>query len=177
MNDVKFDDAAWKKIVASLGELGRARVRVGVIGEAAERVHETSKGKITVAEVAAINEFGSEAAGVPERSFIRRAMESGRGEASSLLTAAATRALSGSTSSVAALQQTARWAADRVRATIDEGVDPANAAATIDRKGFDHPLVGTTGMLRDAISSDVEVTTGSAEPEHDYELYDLEGME
>ncbi len=58
---------AWDELYAKIGKAANATVKVGVL---AAQGAQTQDG-ITMLELAAIHEFGSPAAGIPERSFIR----------------------------------------------------------------------------------------------------------
>lgn len=64
-------DGPWKKLLTRAHKLDRYHVRVGVLASEGGDQTEDDSG-ITIVELAAIHEFGSPAAGLPERSFIRR---------------------------------------------------------------------------------------------------------
>lgn len=79
---VEQNDEEWKKLQARLRPLTKQpRAEVGVVGEQASEDH----GGITMAELAAVHEYGSPKNGIPERSFIRSTLESNASEYATLL--------------------------------------------------------------------------------------------
>lgn len=74
-NKVTVKKEGWKKLLQRVKRVGDAKVAIGVLADrGGEEIH-TGKGNITLLELAAIHEFGSPAAHVPERSFIRGAFD------------------------------------------------------------------------------------------------------
>jgi hypothetical protein len=129
---------------------------------------------ISAVELAAIHEFGSPRAGVPQRSFIRRTFEQNREEVAKKIAELASQFVFSRTrstlrslafwkrqkprpSAARALGRLGAWGATLVKKTITTGagVPPPNAPATIERKGSRRPLVDT-GRLLGAITWEVE---------------------
>lgn len=110
---------------------------------------------LTVAEVAAINEFGAPAANVPRRSFLRDYFDEQSGEITELLTRAGQAVYRGM-DPAAAYEAVGLSMVGAIQARISAGIDPPNAEATIARKGSSKPLIAT-GQLRSSIESKVEV--------------------
>lgn len=78
---VHFDDRRWRSLLEAI-KGDPARVRVGVLAKTAHDhpPGSNAKGEISLMELAAIHEFGSPAAGIPERSFIRSTVNGKRAE-------------------------------------------------------------------------------------------------
>lgn len=122
-----------------------AGVSVGV--HAAEGA-EAEEGGLTVLDVAIFNEFGL---GVPERSFLRAWIDENEAQNSELLRRAAKMALKGDKTLHEALELLGMKFAGGIQQRIAQGISPANAPATIAKKGSDKPLIDT-GQLRQAIT-------------------------
>ena len=137
---------------AKLGELSKARVKVGVLQGADESV-ETEHGELTIAELAAVHEFGAPSVGIPERSFIRGTFNSpeGQEEITKFTTELADQIIKNEVAPRQALQMLGAKGAAMVRAKIRSHVPPPLKQATIDRKGSSTPLVDT-GHLINAVS-------------------------
>lgn len=148
---VKVDTKIWDRLRAKLPE--DAHVKVGVLTNAK---HPGSG--ISMLELAAIHEFGSPAAGIPERSFIRATFE--RAEVEAKLQAFAGRlakaVVDDKLTWQQALGQLGAWATSQIKMTIKQRLtdgpeDQANRPSTIAKKGSDLPLVDT-GRLINAIT-------------------------
>jgi hypothetical protein len=64
-----------------------------------------------------------------------------------------------------------------MRTTIANGIAPANAAATVDAKGGDVPLIDT-GELVEAISFEITTKPGPGLDDHEsYDLHDVVATE
>lgn len=170
------DDRVWRKITSAVAKAGAAEVRVGVIGSDAEQQHPDSG--LTVAEIALIHEYGSDAAGVPARSFIGRTFDKRSRLITSMIAQAASNVIHHQSSMVPELEKMGRRLAAEIRQTILSGVSPELAQATIDKKGHDHPLIDS-GVLVDAIS--YKVVLGHDKAIDDYydsiEIYEPLGGE
>lgn len=135
--------------------VGRLRVRVGVLASrGGDAAHEG--GDLSLVQLAAIHEFGSPAAGIPERSFIRSTFHTYAKDAlRDKLTVLCKAALSGRMDPRVAIDLLGTWAVAEVRRTITAGkVRPPLAPSTIDAKGSSKPLVDT-GQLVNAIAHEV----------------------
>lgn len=147
----------WNKLVKRLASASAMRVHVGVLaGAGGETVHPDSG--LTMIELAAIHEFGSPAAGIPERSFIRATAN--RDDVTKKLGVLAKRLTAQMAEGKRALPQAlglmGLFLVTEIKRTIvqrkTEGPDTqANAPSTIARKGSTTPLVDT-GRLINAIT-------------------------
>lgn len=152
---IEINDKVWRALVAKIGkQLATSEVRVGVL--ASEGGNETRDG-ISMLELAAIHEFGSPAAGIPERSFIRATLEDPTAvHAQRIMMGKAAKAvIEDRLSADQALNLIGLWGVKRIKARIVGGIDPANAASTIAKKGSSKPLVDT-GRLLNAINHEVK---------------------
>lgn len=140
---------AWAKLLRRTQSM---RVRVGVIGDKAA-ASSKGGGNLTVGEVASFNEFGL---GVPERSFIREAVDDKEQLIKQKLRSIAEAIRKDPRKSVkVGLGQFGNWLAGGMKQRIEDWIPPPNAPATIARKGSDTPLVDT-GQLRSSITYDIE---------------------
>lgn len=112
--------------------------------------------QLTLVQLAAIHEFGSPAAGIPERSFIRSTFGLyARDELREKMSLLCKAALSGRMDPRTAIDLLGTWAVAQVRRTITAGkVRPPLKPATEARKGSTKPLVDT-GQLVNAIAHEV----------------------
>ena len=154
--DVTVDDHVWRQLKRKLGRAVRdSHVKVGVL--ASKGGGEPNEAGVTMVELAAIHEFGAPAAGIPERSFIRRTMKNKKraiGEVTAML---ARKLLDQRGFTVrSALEVLGVFAATEVKKTITEGehVPPPLAPATVAAKGSSRPLVDT-GRLVGSINHEV----------------------
>ncbi|NIR31645.1 MAG: hypothetical protein GWN84_20505 [Gammaproteobacteria bacterium] len=141
-------DRGWGRVKRELRK-GRVEVAVGIQGPAA--VAPRSEGKLTNAEIGAINEFGL---GPPERSFLRATLDAERRKYIQLLKGVGDAAVAGKTSLEQGARLVGEIAVGDVKQTIADGVPPPNAPSTIERKGSSTPLIDT-GQLRGSITSKV----------------------
>lgn len=151
---VTVNDSPWRKLLKRLDDLDKLRVRVGVL--ASKGANTAANGDITLVELAAIHEFGSPAANIPERSFIRSTFQIRRFNALQTICATLLKAVTNGTMDVRkALNILGQWGANEVKNTITEiDISPPLAQSTIDAKGSSKPLIDT-GRMMNAISSEV----------------------
>lgn len=157
---VVYKDKGLIEILARVAKSATIGARVGVVGAEADRIHPL-RGDLTIGEVAMINEMGSPAAGVPQRSFLRSTFDQHRSLVEQAKLAAVKVVFAGE-SAVAALHTAGQALVKEVVKTIDRGVPPPQAQSTIDKKGHDHTLIDTH-TLRDSINSDVVSRSGVLE--------------
>lgn len=146
-------------IASELKKLKQGYVKAGVLASEKER----DSGEVTNVDLAIIHEFGSPAANIPERSFVRSTFTKHRQEYSAEL-----KKLAGSLAKGDARKTAenilglvgAKMAAD-MKNTIADGLSPANAPDVYARKlakgtaaGLPKPLVDT-GQLLNSITWDV----------------------
>lgn len=131
---------AFAKAVAS-----SPSVRMGVLGD-----QHVEGSDLTMAELAAIHEFGAPRANIPERSFLRSTADKHRMAWLLLLQRTMKAIKSGrlDLSVFQALEIVGEKAVADIRATIRAGIAPALAESTIARKGSTLPLVDTGRMLQ-----------------------------
>lgn len=128
-------------------EAQESHVKVGVLANGKGR--EKNEDGITMLELAAIHEFGSPKAGIPERSFIRRTMRDKRDELGRVCANVAKKYIFGEVTLERGLNQLGAIAAGMIKSTVTSGahIPPPNAASTIKAKGSDRPLVDTGRMI------------------------------
>lgn len=129
-------------------KIGKANtVRVGFL----EGASYPDKDHTPVAQVAAINEFGAPEANIPPRPFFQTMIEKNKGKWADTLgknlvatgyDAKRTFALMG------------EGIKDQLIDSIESFSDPKNAASTIEKKGFDDPLVHT-GHMKSSVDFEV----------------------
>jgi len=158
---VEFRDLGWRDILSRVKTATSSSVRVGIQEPEAAKIH-PGREDITILEVGMINEFGSEAADVPERSFLRSTMREKEGEIVELEAEAAYKVVMEQVPAHIALDRVGKITAEFVqRKILDDRVPPPNAPATIAKKGFDHPLV-ESGVLAESITHRVVRGTADA---------------
>ena len=150
---MKINDRKWREVLGRVKRLDGAHVKVGVLSS---KGGDADHGEgITMVELAAIHEFGSPAAGIPQRSFIRRTLV----DAPWLpqFTAKLARGVVElKVTETQALGILGEKAVLEIKRTITDGagVPPPLAEATIAAKGSTRPLVDH-GRLLGAISYSV----------------------
>lgn len=146
-------DRGMKALAGRLGHgLDGLGLRVGVQGDAGNAKHPESD--LSVAEIAAIQEFGSAPQRIPARPFLGTAFEA-HGSWRSLIARAGRLVVDGM-APADALLVVGKQAVQDVQAIIDTGARRfvPLAPSTVDNKGHADPLV-ETGTLREAISAEV----------------------
>lgn len=147
---VRVKDRGANRLLRTAKSLGKAprRVKVGIIGPLASEDH----GGLTLAALAAIHEWGI---GVPERSFIRAWADENRVEIRKRQRALVRQILQGRLTEETALKRLGAWAQGSIQKRIADGILPANAQSTIDKKGSSTPLIDS-GQLRSGVTHEVE---------------------
>lgn len=163
--NMKGLDALQKRVA----ELGRKRVQVGILqakGAEPKRGPDGRAEKLSVVEIAATHEFGSPAAGIPERSFLRRTFTDHRDDFSKMIVQLSGGIMTGKLTPDRALGLLGLKAETEVKKTITEGdgVPPPLAPATLEKRQRrralndtfpgDRPLADT-GQLVNSITSAV----------------------
>lgn len=136
-------EEAMKKLAEQLQ--GATRVLVGVPKGAG--VYEDG---LTIATIAAVNNFGSADGHIPARPFLEPAITKGAPQHQRLAEVMIPKVLSGSMAMTALLEQMGNLAEGHVKQEITDLDTPPNAQSTIDRKGSSSPLIDT-GALRQSI--------------------------
>lgn len=160
---VGLNDKNFRRMIVEAAAR-KASVKVGVLSsKGGDEKHPGSD--LSMVEIAAIHEFGSPAANIPERSFIRSSFAPGSGlHELTEFTKKLGRALYAEKIFLRqALEALGAWGVARVQATMSKGVPPPLAPSTLARRakvqtgaaGRDVPLIDT-GRLRQSIAYEVE---------------------
>ena len=144
LNRAKIEDAL-KKLAKRMEESDQM-VLVGVPKGAG--VYEDG---LTIATIAAVNEFGSADGRIPERPFLRTAVEEGAHEYLSLVEKEMPDIAEGKHPMSRLLNRLGIMAVGHVQKKIVEGPFTPNAPSTIRAKGSSSPLIDT-GALRQSIN-------------------------
>jgi hypothetical protein len=146
---IRDKDRGYRDLIKTLRAAAQdASVRVGVFGEG--KGAEQRDGGLTNAELMVIHEYGSPAAGIPERAPIRRTIDEKRESYVTGLIPRLMRALTDRKISISdALDLMGLQMSNDVKRTITtgEGVPPPLSPTTIARKGSSRPLVDTGRLL------------------------------
>lgn len=133
--------------------VGDAKVKVGVLasrGGNAQHVDADGKATgITMVELAAIHEFGSPAANIPERSFIRRTFIEKQDALAGVIAKLARGVVTEKITLERALNVLGAWGAAEVKKTVTLGahIPPPLQPETVARKKSNRPLVDTGRMV------------------------------
>jgi hypothetical protein len=150
----KRDGRKWAEIMGRVQEYaGGASVKIGVLQSTDKQVEGAD---ITLAELAAIHEYGAPKAGIPERSFLRRTFRDARGKGAleEHLKKLAKAIVKGKINPDQALEMLGQWGVAAVKGRIKDHIPPPLAVATIKRKKSETPLVDT-GQLINAITYEI----------------------
>lgn len=135
-----YVDMGMQDMIDKLEALDKTKIRAGVVG--AEASKSASSGRISVAEAAMINHFGSKKAHIPPRHFIVIPPELAKHEGEKIM-----KVLMAFGNVDAAMDAAGEVFAEHMRDIILRGELEGNTASTIDKKGFDHPLMDTSALL------------------------------
>ncbi|CAB5223278.1 Bacteriophage HK97-gp10, putative tail-component [uncultured Caudovirales phage] len=138
--DIKTKKDNTKKVMADLRELTGKVVVVGVVDP-------------KVAAYATYNEFGTES--IPQRSFLRSTYDENIAKWQGYFQKALARVLAGSMQASVVLPRIGLDAQAAVRRKIASNIQPANAPATIKKKGGGKTTLYDTGTLTRAITYEV----------------------
>lgn len=136
-------DLGWNKIVKAIrASAGGTVLDVGVFDTGQPR----QGAQATNAEIALVHEFGSPAAGIPERSFLRSTIDAHRARYTAAIKKIAAQVLKGK-DTYTAMNLLGMSAAADVKRTIQQGVAPPLQPETIARKGSSKPLIDTGQLI------------------------------
>ena len=147
--EIKGGDNASKELDKILSRYDDFDIEVGVPEDAPNYPDGTS-----VALVAAVQEFGSPANNIPERSFLRSTIKENKKEYSGLMTKSVKKAYETGKPLKKLANKIGLKAADDVKQKITSLRSPANEASTIKAKKSSNPLIDT-GHLRNSITYEV----------------------
>jgi hypothetical protein len=154
---VQIIDRGWNKIKRELAKAAAgAHARIGLLdGKGGDEARE---GGLTNAQIGAVHEYGSAAAGIPERSFLRSTMTAKQEELVGEVARLIAQIAEGKMTVERALGILGARGVAEVQKTITtgDGVPPPNAPATIAHKGSSRPLVDTGRMVQ-SIAYDVKL--------------------
>jgi hypothetical protein len=105
---------------------------------------------LTLATVAAVNNFGSADGKIPPRPVLQPAIEKGAPQYQRLAELMIPKVLTGEMSMRILLEQMGQLAEGHIKQEITDLRDPPNAESTIAKKGSDNPLIDT-GAFRQSI--------------------------
>ena len=124
---------------------GQTRVLVGVPEGAG-----SYEDGLTIATIAAVNNFGSADGRIPAREFLQPAINEGAPQYQRLAEVMIPRVLSGAMTMRTLLEQMGQLAEGHIKQEITDIDSPPNAPSTIAKKGSDSPLIDT-GAFRQSI--------------------------
>lgn len=125
-------DHGWASLLKRVKEGDRLSAKVGVVGEKGEE----QRGPMNMAEIAAVNEFGTEDKTVPERSFLRSTFDQERGGLVELSRKLFGQFVDGKMTVERALGLMGASLAASVKKKMASGVPPPNAPYTLLRKAM-----------------------------------------
>lgn len=143
--DPKVFDGLRRRI-----EHGKHQVNIGFPGG---QHHEESD--LNVAQIAAIHEFGAPSAGIPERPFLRTAIDKNRAAYVALNRQSIVAMLKGGMTMEQALGRLGEQAKADVQKEITAGTFAPLKPATIARKGSSKPLIDS-GQMRQSVAWEIE---------------------
>src|SRR5882724_2875998 len=130
-------DKGWKrffKLADALHRQGK-KVKVGILADSEKGAETEEGGDLTVAEIAAIMEYGTREPHTPARSFVRSTFDEKREELAKLAGTLIVKVLAGDLSAEQALGVLGGTLAGDIKKKVTvEGVLPANAPSTIAAK-------------------------------------------
>ena len=152
---VHVNDAIWRRMYKRAVEMRSIRARVGVLASKGG-TRQAGDGDLTLVELAAIHEFGSPAAGIPERSFLRRTFYERVPDKLREVIAAIVKAVVHEEMDVRrGVGLLGAWGAAEVKNTITQtDIPPPLKPETIARKGSSKPLFDT-GQLVNSITWEI----------------------
>jgi hypothetical protein len=173
MSGIRWKDTGWQTIVATARAFGTVRVKAGIVGEKAGEKH--GDRDLTNAEVAAIQEYGTDDDHIPERSWLRATFRKNHGEVQAAMAAGGRRAVMGVANPDAALRDVGAWAVTELRKTIAQEVPPENALSTVLRKKSDHTLIDAD-LMHEAIGYEITRSGGGPTLDEGHEEFEIAGM-
>lgn len=153
---VKVDDHVFRELRAKIANIAKAYVKVGVL-EANGSAEVDGGDGLTMAELAAIHEYGAPRAGIPARSFIRNTFSDSEGAAKlkAFMVRTAKGLIQEKLEVAQALNQLGAFAQSLIKKRIKEHIPPPLKPATVKRKGSSTPLVDT-GQLINSITWEIK---------------------
>lgn len=144
---IKDKDLGWTDFMKRIGEMKIDRLRVGILADSEAGGLHVEGADLSVAEIAAVNEFGTEDGRIPARSFIRSSFDSNREANVRLFDKLLGQVLDGKMPLEQALGLLGLKMSSDIKKKITSNVPPPNAPSTIEKKGSTKTLVDTGRML------------------------------
>jgi hypothetical protein len=140
---VRVEMGKYLAIRKEITKAGNLHVKVGVLSD------EGHDGELSILELAAIHEFGSPAANIPQRSFIGSTMNEKEREIAELCAKLVGKIYEGKMTAEKALEILGQFLAAEIKKKVTTGdhIPPPLAPATVAAKGSDRPLVDTGQMI------------------------------
>ena len=152
---VKVIDRGWKKIAAELKKANGSYVKVGYPEEKARKHKPKEKGDaIDMAQLAAIQEFGTANGRIPPRPFMADTFDANQPEVNQQIEKIKDKVFQGLITVKQGWQQLGAWYKGQIQKNMVDGVWQENAEYTIQKKGSSKPLIDT-GQLRQSIDFEV----------------------
>jgi len=151
---IKDIDRGYRDLMKRVFEMKNVKVAVGIF-EADGQVDAGDGTRLI--EVATWNEFGTGT--IPSRSFIRAWFDENQDRAREALRRCVLNVTSRGEKPGKALQQFGLWLQAQIQVQIAKGIPPANADATVAKKGSSTPLINK-GQLRSSVTFAVDLGTG-----------------
>lgn len=127
---VEDKDLGWIEIAKRAKQIHDWRVKVGVLADDAKGGLHVEGGKLSVAEIAAVLEFGTQDGRIPARPFVTSTFDKNREELKKMGAELIEKALLGHMSVEHALGLIGAKLAADIKATVVAGVPPPNAPST-----------------------------------------------
>ncbi len=149
-----------------INELCKLTVKVGFpAGGATYKDEETGEEELSVAEVAAFNEFGTSDGRTPARPFLSNSIDLHEEEITKFAEKLFKQLCKGRLDAKELMQKLGVFQKGVVQKEIVDGTYAPNSPYTIKKKGSDHPLIDT-GLMRQSVTFIVQGKKGnSTEPE------------
>lgn len=144
-------DLGLERILEEMRALDGAVVKVGIQDDAG--VHDESN--LTIAEIAYINEYGTSDGRIPARPAHRQAFDDNQNSLSNIKARLVKGVQNGRIDSTRALKILGETHQANIQDSITNLSTPANAPATIERKGSSNPLIDT-GQTRQSVRYVIE---------------------
>lgn len=149
MKHIKDDKGMQARLLKALQKAKKHEcVAVGILQD------EPITSGFTLAELAAVHEYGSKDGRIPERSFIRSTVDKNQKRYQKLLPKLGKKILEQKLSAKQAMTQLGEVVSGDMKETINAGIEPGLKPTTIKRKGSSKPLIDT-GRLKGSITHEV----------------------
>lgn len=148
MSEGGGNDAVWRKLYQRARDVALLKAHVGVLAsKGGNNRHADSN--LTLIEIMAVHEFGSPAAGIPERAPIRKTFYERVPRMLQVVVAKITKAIfADAITARQGVGMLGAWGAAEVKNTITQtDLPPPLTLETVARKGSSKPLVDTAQLL------------------------------